>query len=274
MKQLHFCGGLPRSGSTVLMNILQQNPEVFTTGTCALPDLLNTVLIKSRYKESFQAMSAQQADAAMHGFVTAGVGGWFGGLTNKCVVISKNRSWSNYWHLFPSSKYIAMIRDLRDIAESFDRVNRGIGALHTFNDHGTLLPAMTETERLRYYFRETNPITVALNTEVSRLVEMHASGWPVMFVRYEDFVRNPDRTLCDIYGFLGMPHYEHCLRDIQPNEMFEHDHAYFRERTSHQVQSEFQQGHQPQRRISPSGQKSIIQMNIGYYERFYPEVLV
>jgi hypothetical protein len=28
MNKLHFCGGLPRSGSTVLMNILQQNPKI------------------------------------------------------------------------------------------------------------------------------------------------------------------------------------------------------------------------------------------------------
>jgi len=29
MKTIHFCSGLPRSGSTLLMNIIQQNPEIY-----------------------------------------------------------------------------------------------------------------------------------------------------------------------------------------------------------------------------------------------------
>ena len=66
MNKIHFCGGLPRAGSTVLMNILQQNPRIFTTGTCALYEILKEkILIKGRYSETFQAMSTDQADRAM-----------------------------------------------------------------------------------------------------------------------------------------------------------------------------------------------------------------
>ncbi len=68
MKQLHFCSGLPRTGSTVLMNILQQNPNIFTTTTDPFPEILDSnILQKSRTKEKFQAMSAKQADEAMYG---------------------------------------------------------------------------------------------------------------------------------------------------------------------------------------------------------------
>ena len=67
MNTFHMCGGLPRSGSTLLMNILQQNPGIFTTGTCALSEILQEkILIKSRYSETFQAMSSEQADKAMY----------------------------------------------------------------------------------------------------------------------------------------------------------------------------------------------------------------
>ena len=57
MKQLHFCGGLPRTGSTVLMNILQQNPEIFTTASDVYPEILNEqILVKFRHKEKFQVI--------------------------------------------------------------------------------------------------------------------------------------------------------------------------------------------------------------------------
>ena len=40
MKTYHFLAGLPRSGSTVLASILNQNPEVYVTPTSPMLDLL------------------------------------------------------------------------------------------------------------------------------------------------------------------------------------------------------------------------------------------
>ena len=40
MKTFYFLAGLPRSGSTVLASILNQNPEVYVTPTSPMLDLL------------------------------------------------------------------------------------------------------------------------------------------------------------------------------------------------------------------------------------------
>ena len=40
MKKIYFLSGLPRSGSTVLAALLQQHPEMHTTATSGLLDML------------------------------------------------------------------------------------------------------------------------------------------------------------------------------------------------------------------------------------------
>ena len=275
MKNLHFCGGLPRSGSTILMNILQQNPNIFTTGTCALPDLLHQhVLVKSRYREQFQAMSVEQADKAMFGFVQGATKGWFEALTNKPTIISKNRSWSNLIHLFKNSKYIVMVRDLRDIIESFERVNEKTLALHSYGDSMIFTPAMHQHEKFRYYLEEQNSLSVPLTTEIPRMMELYSKTKnKVLFIRYEDFVIDPIYMIKKIYSFIEEKYFEHDLDNIEQSVMFEHDHAYFREKTNHVTHKKFLYNNKPNRTLPHSFHTRVVKEFKWFYEGFYPNEL-
>lgn len=275
MDLIHFCGGLPRAGSTVLMNILQQNPRIFTTGTCALYDILkDKLLIKSRYSETFQAMSTEQADKAMYGLIQGATKGWFEALTKKPVIISKRHGWSNLFHLYPNSKFICMVRDIRDVIESFENVNNRTLSLHTFGDSQTVIPAMHIHEKYKHYLSEANALSVNLTTEVPRLMELFKKGTnKVMFLRYEDFTKNPNFMLQKIYEFLGEVYYQHNLEKIGQSELFEHDHAYFRERTEHTVEPRFRTFTAPVRKLSEEFHARVVKENLWFYEAFYPEVL-
>jgi sulfotransferase len=275
MKQLNMCTGLPRSGSTVLMNILQQNNKLFTTASCALPDLLHQhTLIKSRFREHFQAMDPEQADSAMYGLIHGAAQGWFSGLTEKPVVISKSRSWSNLIHLFNHSKVIVTVRDLRDIVESFQKVEAKTKALHSFGDNNMLLGCMTDHEKYKYYFDTMNSLSGPLQTEVPRMMELFKKDRSrVLFVRYEDFTKEPERIIGQIYNHLEMEPFKHDLCNIQQSKMYEHDHAYFRERTSHVTQKEFRFYEEPKRTMPQWFQDKILKEYRWFYEGFYPSEL-
>lgn len=274
MKTINFCCGLPRSGSTVLMNILQQNPSIFTTGTCALTKIIQDLTVKSRYSESFQAMHAHDADNAMYGLIQGATQGWFNGLTDKPVVISKNRSWARLHHLYPDSKLIVTVRDIRDIAESFDKINRDIKALHSYGDDGKMYGCMSEDEKYHYHFQTPNAFSGALYEDLPRLMNLwkQTSG-KVKFIRYEDFLKNPINTLKEIYNFLNLPFYSHDLYNIEQSKLYEHDHAYFREKTSHVVKHEMIPYKEPIRILSEKFHNRIISDNQCFYEGFYPNVL-
>lgn len=272
MKTIHFCAGLPRSGSTVLMNILQQNPTIFTTGTCALTKIVQDLTVKSRYSESFQAMHMQDADNAMYGLIQGATQGWFHGLTEKPVVISKNRSWAGLHHMYPDSKFIVTVRDIRDIAESFDKINSKIKALHSYGDDGKMYGAMSEDEKYHYHFNTSNAFSGALYQDVPRLMNLWQNGHShrIKFVRYEDLVLNPHQILTDIYRFLELPLFEHDLYNIEQSRLYEHDHAYFREKTSHVVQSKMIEWQEPKRNLSTNFHEKVMNEHRWFYDGFYP----
>jgi sulfotransferase len=219
-------------------------------------------------------MSTEQADRAMYGLVHGATKGWFEGLTNKPVVISKNRGWSSIFHLYPNSKYIVMVRDLRDIVESFEKVNSKIQALHSYGDAGVFTPAMHQHEKYRHYFNEANSLSQPLQTEVPRMMELFKKqSNRVMFIRYEDFTQEPIYILDKLYNFLGEKPFQHDLNNIEQSYMFEHDHAYFREKTDHVTNPVFQLYKPVERKLPASFHDNVLKEYRWFYEGFYPNEL-
>ena len=67
-KTIHFLAGLPRSGSTLLANILAQNPKIHVTPTSGICDMLQAYFVrverpicidKNRYWAEFLEMGAK-----------------------------------------------------------------------------------------------------------------------------------------------------------------------------------------------------------------------
>lgn len=275
MNKLFFCGGMPRSCSTLLMNILQENPRIFTTTTCPLPLILReNILISARSHQEFKAMALNQADAALYGLVHGAAKGWFEGLTDKPVVISKHRSWSNLMHIFPQSKHICLLRDLRDIAESVERLNVKYQALHDIHFQ-TFHPALTEEQKFSALFNQNLILDSILNDEVKRLIEIeNKRKGSVLFIRCEDFLKNPVAIIHKIYSHIDEEYYDHDLQNIQKHILTEHDGVYIDKIViDHSVDSEFKVYRTPERKLSKVFHDNVVNEHRWYYDYFYPEVL-
>jgi sulfotransferase len=218
-------------------------------------------------------MSVEQADKAMYGAVHGATKGWFEALTNKPIVISKNRSWSDVFHIYPESKYICMVRDIRDVVESFEKVNHRTLALHSFGESLTLSAGMHEAEKYKFYLGESNSLTASLTLELPRLMETFKKTQnKVLFIRYEDFTTDPVTSLKQLYNFIGQEYYEHDLNNISQSELIEHDNAYFRERTDHTTHPKFQYYTEPNRSLSTTFHGNVLNEFKWFYEGFYPNV--
>ena len=124
MQQLHYCLGLPRTASSLIMNILNENPRIFSTGTCCMPYFLECCQERSGTVSEFIALDKDVLHKSYINFLRQGMRGWFEAMTDKPIVFSKSRQWSAWLpHTFafdPNSKYLVILRDLRDIICSFD----------------------------------------------------------------------------------------------------------------------------------------------------------
>src|SRR5579859_7941557 len=69
-RKFHFISGLPRSGSTLLAAILNQNPRFRAGMTSPLADIMGVVLAETSSKNDFSfAVSAEQRLSLLRGLV-------------------------------------------------------------------------------------------------------------------------------------------------------------------------------------------------------------
>lgn len=278
MKNLNFCIGLPRSGSTLLMNILQQNPTIYTTGTCPMPYMLDAANIQANSISEFVAMDQNVVTNGLKEFLIYGFEGWYNSLTDKQNVISKSRAWDMHlntlFRIYDNPKFIVCLRDIRDIVCSLEK-------LLFKNTHITIgsskdpLHLMSLDKRIELYCTDSG----ANLGRPLHILKNHVSEWmnkrPYSFFlfRWEDFNENPTKSLSLLYKWLELPEYQHDLNNIEQSKQTEHDHVY-RALVEHQTRPKLEYLKPSWPSMLSEKQSEVIINNLHwYYEKYYPELL-
>ena len=125
MERLLHQSSLPRAGSTLLQNILAQNPDIYATPTSGVLELVFAA--RGNYTDSpeFKAQDAEVMKKAFLAFCTQGMKAYYEAITDQKYVIDKSRGWGIHYDflnlLNPEPKIICMVRDLRDIFASMEK---------------------------------------------------------------------------------------------------------------------------------------------------------
>ena len=207
--------GLPRSGSSLLSAILNQNPRFYCGPSSPVPSLildiennLNTnELHKAYLKENFQ-----------HDMIKSVLTNYYA-HDNFPVVIDKNRSWThrieylNKYFDIEHPKLICTVRDLTEILASFITMIRR-------SNHRNFIDA--QLEKLKIPVSDFSRCqTIASDGPLGRaytgLQKAFEEGFGeyIHLVEYNDLVNDPKETLKRIYDFLGEEHYEHKFDSVK-----------------------------------------------------------
>ena len=208
-KKVYFLTGFPRSGNTLLAKILNQNKDIGATGHSSLPDVLfNLDLIK--LKNTYNNF---KSDKDYNNIITNIFNNYYKDWPQKYII--DRGEWAtpaNYALLlqyFPQDiKIIFLLRNPTDVIKSYIKL---------CNDHPNF-----------YINRQYNEldITSLHRTELEEKIELITKkedlfDWSFMaynfiknkknvhFVKYEDLVENPEKTLNNIYTFLEIPKFKH-----------------------------------------------------------------
>src|SRR5215475_5185265 len=111
--RFHFISGLPRSGSTLLAAILNQNPRFRAGMTSPLADIMGVVMAEASSKNDFSFdVSDEQRVAMLRGLVE----NFYAGQKDAGVIFDTSRLWCSRMlllqTLFPDAKVIACVRQL------------------------------------------------------------------------------------------------------------------------------------------------------------------
>src|ERR1700754_2914553 len=124
-RKFHFISGLPRSGSTLLAAILNQNPRFRAGMTSPLADIMGVVMAEASSKNDFSFdVSDEQRVAMLRGLVES----FYSAEADASVVFDTSRLWCSRMQLletlFPGVKVIACVRQLAWVIDSMERLVR------------------------------------------------------------------------------------------------------------------------------------------------------
>ena len=89
MKSLHFISGLPRSGSTLITNILKQNPAIHGEAVSSLSSIFGTI---NANWSSIEANQEYPNFDAKRGVLSGILQGYYSHI-NKPIIFDKDRGW-------------------------------------------------------------------------------------------------------------------------------------------------------------------------------------
>lgn len=216
MSKIFFQSSLPRSGSTLLQNILGQNPDFYTTPTSGLLELLYRS--RNGFSESveFKTQDETVMKEAFMGYCEGALNGYFSRITNKKYIVDKSRGWgTNYDFLnqfYPEPKIVCMIRDLRDVFASMEKNYRKNPLINTGIVNNAELKGTTVEKRIDH-FAATPP--VGLSIDWLRDILSRGISKNILFIKYEDLTKYPQRELDKIYDFFQVDRYNHDFNNIK-----------------------------------------------------------
>jgi sulfotransferase len=219
-KTIYFVAGLPRSGSTLLMNILAQNPRFYVTPTSGILDILVQTRNAWDKSSAFRILMRDESERIKKNVMRSILQAYFF-HADRPVCFDKNRHWTEYLEMAAALvggretlKIIITVRDLRDIVASFEKLFRRTSALSQIpQEAGDPLQMKTALGRLAMFIDNAQPVGRAFNAVRDAVTR----GWrPNMhFVEFESLTRAPTGTLKGIYRFLEEDPFAHDFDNVK-----------------------------------------------------------
>lgn len=216
VSKIFFQSSLPRAGSTLLQNVIGQNPDFYVTPTSGVLELLYGSRSNFTNSPEFKAQDNQLMKQGFTSYCKNGLEGFFNGITDKPYVLDKSRGWGIHYNFlnefYPEPKIICMVRDLRGIYASMEKNFRK----NQHMDSGIVNHSQmkgTTTEKRVDIWANSQPVGLA----IERLYQIFREGInnKMLFVRFEDFCSNPKKEMERIYQYLGLPYYEHDFDNVE-----------------------------------------------------------
>jgi len=214
MKAFNVITGLPRSGSTLLCNILNQNPDFYASSTSPLSELLAMMVNKFSTSPEVQAGLVRDSEAMTdkcNDVLTGIIEAWHADQADK-VVFDKSRGWSFnallLQQLCEGAKVIVTVRDLRGVFGSVEKQHRRT-ALFDASPSGLDKTIFARADAM---FAPTGMIgqcAVGVEDIVRRF------GNQVYLLQYEAFTLDPAAKLKEIYKFLEIEYFTHDFDNVE-----------------------------------------------------------
>ncbi len=210
--KLHFIAGLPRSGSTLLSALLNQNPRFKASMTSPLAEVFTATLHSMSLGEGSLFITNNQREAILRSLVNS----YYHEVEPDRVVFDTARPWCalapTLAQLFPSSRIVCCVRSPAWIMDSVERLVQSNPLLVSkMFSRAAGMNVYTRVEELRSLF-----VGHPLNCFKQAWYGEHAER--LIAIRYDSLVNSPAAAMCKLYEALSEPGFSHDFEHIEYDE--------------------------------------------------------
>lgn len=216
MKKLNLISGLPRSGSTLLCNLLNSNPKFHSTPTSGVLDVVKNIRSTFSHNPSFKT----QNRLALMDDMQHGLKGFLEGyFHDKEVVFDKCRGWSNNIQLLDTilgntdTKIIWTYRNPVDVVNSIEAQYQKTILLENVDESGAPHAFMTLDRRIGTYMGDGGLISHPV--EILRDAIEMGYGDRIFFLSYYDLCNNTQQVMDLLHDFMGEERYEYDTKNLK-----------------------------------------------------------
>ena len=216
MAQFVCLSGLPRSGSTILSAILDQNPLIHAEGNSAVCQFVWDMHL-SGTKNANEQLQGNNRTGTVKDLISAIPKIYYKDVSKK-IIVDKCRSWTIpanvellKKYIDPHIKIIVLERSVTDIMKSIMKLYQK----NHWNEaymHETLKAMLVPNQEP--IMRSIIGINLAKKDNVKQLDEAKKT---FLFIQYEDLLAKPAETIERIYTFCGWAPYPHQFENIVNN---------------------------------------------------------
>jgi sulfotransferase len=216
MKTYHFMAGLPRSGSTLLKSILDQNPNLHTNPVSPVMELMYHT--EEYFKKSEQYLAYEKPKNA-HKIIKSYIENYYY-EREEDIIIDHCRSWPNNierikTYITPNPKIICPVRDILEILTSFIEMIHRNSDQTSFIDEYLMEKGFTvdDDNRCKYLMGDDGIVEQSLWSLSQAFIKNDTKH--LLLVEYNDLVNTPEETFKRIYEFLELDYYSHDFMSIE-----------------------------------------------------------
>lgn len=214
-KTFYFIAGMPRAGSTLLANLLAQNPRFHTTGTSGIMDVMFNV--RNTWDNLLEFKAAPDEPAKLR--VLRGILNNFYANIDKPVVFDKCRGWLSLIEMAEAVlgykvKILVPVRDMRDVLASFEKLWRENSKTRQVGqESANYFQFQTVQGRTEVWMQPNQPVGLAYARITDAL--NRGLGDRMFLVDFDDFTNDPGEMMQNIYAFLDEPFFEHDFNNVE-----------------------------------------------------------
>ena len=203
---------MQRSGSTLLACLLNQHPEIYSTPTSPLLDLINSLesqldACNTQYTFDYENMSIKLVESLIDSFHKD---------VRKSIVVDKHRGWVSsipkIKKYTDNPKIICTNRSVPDVITSFIKLIESNNTLNNLIDKSLRSSGVpiSINNRADYLFNE-----FVNSPRMSIIMGLENYRECIHIVEYDDLVSDPQSTMNKIYDFLELESFDHNFNNIE-----------------------------------------------------------